>query len=102
MKNWHPLSQKSIFSQKGVKKTQNQTKTQPKSDLAQIFRVVQAQQMIKVCDEKFDPPQAKNRFLAKKGIKNPKLAQNSNHVGLSSNFQGSFREKNTKLILMLN
>ena len=30
-------------------------KNSTKSDWAQIFRVVQAQQMIKVGDEKFDP-----------------------------------------------
>ena len=54
-----PLSQKSIFGQKGGQKPKispkfNQNST--KSDWAQIFRVVQDQQMIKVGDEKLDPP----------------------------------------------
>ena len=51
MKNLTPLSQKLIFGQKGGQKTQNSTK----SDWAQIFREIQAQQMIKVGVEKFDP-----------------------------------------------
>ena len=46
--------------------------------------------MIKVGDEKIYPsPQAKNWFLAKKGVKNSKISQKLNQVGLSSNFQGS-------------
>ena len=32
--------------------------------------------MIKIGDQKYDPPKPKNWFLAKRGVKNPKSAQN--------------------------
>ena len=57
MKILTPLSQKSIFlAKRGVKNSKSaQKSTMP--DWAQIFMVVQAQQMIKDGDEKFDPSQ---------------------------------------------
>ena len=55
-KKFDPLKPKIDFWPKRGSKIPKSAQNSTKSDLAQTFRVVQAQQMIKVGDEKFDPP----------------------------------------------
>ena len=44
--------------------------------------------MIKDGDEKFDPPLAKNRFLAKKGVKNPQNQPKTQPSRIELKFSG--------------
>ena len=62
------LSQIKIFWQKRWGKTPlKSAKNSTKSDWTQICRVVEAQQMIKVSDEKFAPPLSQKSIFGQKG-----------------------------------
>ena len=74
MKNLTPPPKPKIdFWPKSGSKKPKSAQNSTKPDRAKIFRVVQAQQMIKVGDEKFTPPpKQKIDFWPKRGSKNPK------------------------------